>query len=55
MFNFKPDIQFINYFRLFNFASLILILISVGFIFYKGLPVPGAPDLSPFNANLSAF
>ena len=37
MFNFKPDIQFINYFRLFNFVSLILILISVGFIFYKGL------------------
>ena len=37
MFNFKADIQFINYFRLFNFVSLILILISVGFIFYKGL------------------
>ena len=37
MFNLKPDIQFINYFRLFNFVSLILILISVGFIFYKGL------------------
>ena len=37
MFNFKSDIQFINYFRLFNFVSLILILISVGFIFYKGL------------------
>ena len=37
MFNFKSDIQFINYFRLFNFISLILILISVGFIFYKGL------------------
>ena len=37
MFNFKPDIQFINYFRLFNFVSLILILISIGFIFYKGL------------------
>ena len=37
MFNLKPDIQFINYFKLFNFVSLILILISVGFIFYKGL------------------
>ena len=37
MFNFKSDIQFVNYFRLFNFVSLILILISVGFIFYKGL------------------
>lgn len=37
MFNLKSDIQFINYFRLFNFVSLILILISVGFIFYKGL------------------
>ena len=37
MFNFKSDIQFINYFKLFNFVSLILILISVGFIFYKGL------------------
>ena len=37
MLNFKSDIQFINYFRLFNFVSLILILISVGFIFYKGL------------------
>ena len=37
MFNFKSDIQFTNYFRLFNFVSLILILISVGFIFYKGL------------------
>jgi len=37
MFNFKSDIQFINYFRLFKFVSLILILISVGFIFYKGL------------------
>lgn len=37
MFNFKSDIQFINYFRLFNFVSLILILISVGFIFFKGL------------------
>ena len=37
MFNFKSDIQFINYFRLFNFVSLILILISVAFIFYKGL------------------
>jgi len=37
MFNFKSDIQFINYFKLFNFVSLILILISVGFIFFKGL------------------
>ena len=37
MFNFKSDIQFINYFRLFNFVSLVLILISVGFIFFKGL------------------
>ena len=37
MFNFKPDIQFINYCKLFNFVSLILILISVGFTFYKGL------------------
>ena len=37
MFNFKSYIQFINYFKLFNYVSLILILISVGFIFYKGL------------------
>jgi len=37
MFNFKPDIQFINYFRIFNFVSLILIIISIGSIFYKGL------------------
>ena len=37
MFNFKPDIQFINYFRIFNFISLILIIISIGSIFYKGL------------------
>ena len=37
MFNLKSDIQFINYFKLFNYVSLILILISVGFIFYKGL------------------
>ena len=37
MFNLKPDIPFINYFRLFNMISLILILISLGSIFYKGL------------------
>jgi len=37
MFNFKPDIQFINYFRIFIFISLILIIISIGSIFYKGL------------------
>ena len=37
MFNLKPDIPFINYFRLFNIISLILILISIGSIFYKGL------------------
>ena len=37
MFNFKPDIQFINYFRIFNFVSLILIIISIGSIIYKGL------------------
>ena len=37
MFNLKPDIPFINYFRLFNIISLILILISLGSIFYKGL------------------
>ena len=37
MFIFKPDIQFINYFRIFNFVSLILIIISIGSIFYKGL------------------
>ena len=30
MFNFKSDIQFINYFKLFNIVSLILVLISVG-------------------------
>ena len=37
MFNFKSDIQFINYFMIFNFVSLILIIISIGSIFYKGL------------------
>ena len=37
MFNFKPDIQFINYFRIFIFISLILIIFSIGSIFYKGL------------------
>ena len=37
MFKLKPDIPFINYFRLFNIISLILILISLGSIFYKGL------------------
>ena len=37
MLNLKQDIPFINYFRLFNIISLILILISLGSIFYKGL------------------
>ena len=37
MLNLKSDIPFINYFRLFNIISLILILISLGSIFYKGL------------------
>ena len=37
MFNLKPDIPLINYFRLFNIISLILILTSIGSIFYKGL------------------
>ena len=37
MFNFRSDIKFINYFRIFNFVSLILIIISIGSIFYKGL------------------
>ena len=37
MFNFRPDIKFINYFRIFNFLSLILIIISIGSIIYKGL------------------
>ena len=37
MFNFRSDIKFINYFRIFNFLSLILIIISIGSIFYKGL------------------
>ena len=37
MFNFRSDIKFINYFRIFNFISLILIIISIGSIFYKGL------------------
>ena len=37
MFNLKPNIPFINYFRIFNIISLILILISLGSIFYKGL------------------
>ena len=37
MFNLKSDIQFINYFRIFIFISLILIIISIGSIFYKGL------------------
>jgi preprotein translocase SecF subunit len=37
MFNFRSDIKFVNYFRIFNFISLILIIISIGSIFYKGL------------------
>jgi preprotein translocase SecF subunit len=37
MFNFRSDIKFINYFRIFNFVSLILITISIVSIFYKGL------------------
>ena len=37
MFNLKSDIPFINYFRIFNIISLMLILISIGAIFYKGL------------------
>ena len=37
MFNFRSDIKFINYFRIFNFVSLILIIISIGSIFYNGL------------------
>jgi len=37
MFNFRSDIKFINYFRIFNLLSLILIIISIGSIFYKGL------------------
>jgi len=37
MFNFRSDIKFINYFRIFSFLSLILIIISIGSIIYKGL------------------
>jgi len=37
MFNFRSDIKFINYFRIFIFLSLILIIISIGSIIYKGL------------------
>ena len=37
MLNLKSNIPFVNYFRAFNIISLILILISVGSIFYKGL------------------
>ena len=37
MFNFRSDIKFINYFRIFIFLSLILITISIGSIIYKGL------------------
>ena len=37
MLNLKSDIPFVNYFRAFNIISLIIILISVGSIFYKGL------------------
>ena len=37
MLNLKSDIPFTNYFRIFNIISLILILISLGSIFYKGL------------------
>jgi preprotein translocase subunit SecF len=37
MFNFRSDIKFINYFKIFNFLSLILIIISIGSIIYKGL------------------
>ena len=37
MINLKTNFLFINYFKIFNIVSLILILISVGSIFYKGL------------------
>ena len=37
MINLKSDIPFVNYFRVFNIISLIIILISIGSIFYKGL------------------
>ena len=37
MLNLKSDIPFTNYFRIFNIISLILILFSLGSIFYKGL------------------
>lgn len=37
MLNLKSDIPFVNYYRVFNIISLIMILISVGSIFYKGL------------------
>ena len=37
MLNLKSDIPFINYFRIFNIISLIMILISIGSIIYKGL------------------
>ena len=37
MLNLKSNIPFVNYFRAFNIISLIIILISVGSIFYKGL------------------
>ncbi len=37
MFNLKSNIPFVNYFKIFNLISIILILISIGSIFYKGL------------------
>ena len=37
MINIKPDIQFINYYKIFNYISLILILASISSIFFKGL------------------
>ena len=37
MFKLKSHIPFVNYFKIFNLISLILILISVGSILYKGL------------------
>ena len=37
IFNFKSNIEFNNYFKMFNYVSLILILISVISLFSKGL------------------
>ena len=37
IFKLNREIPFVNYFKVFNIFSIILILISISSIFYKGL------------------